>query len=92
MLYNIFVSFTGFDICLAKTYNNITEIARCLGTSSSSLKLYSRCKMAVTSSKVLWLFFVFTANKHYECPTSEYFYRIKRDDEGRLFFNYYLIS
>ena len=92
MLYNIFVSFTGFDICLAKTYNNITEIARCLGTSSSSLKLYLRCKMAVTSSKVLWLFFVFTANKHYECPTSEYFYRIKRDDEGRLFFNYYLIS
>ena len=92
MLYNIFVSFTGFDICLAKTYNKITEIARCLGTSSSSLKLYSRCKMAVTSSKVLWLFFVFTANKHYECPTSEYFYRIKRDDQGRLFFNYYLIS
>lgn len=51
MLYNIFVSFTGFDICLAKTYNNITEIARCLGTSSSSLKLYLRCKMAVTSIK-----------------------------------------
>lgn len=67
MLYNIFVSFTGFDICLAKTYNNITEIARCLGTSSSSLKLYLRCKMAVTSIKMLWLFFVFTANKHYEC-------------------------
>lgn len=63
MLYNIFVSFTGFDICLAKTYNNITEIARCLGTSSSSLKLYLRCKMAVTSIKMLWLFFVFTANK-----------------------------
>lgn len=40
MLYNIFVSFTGFDICLAKTYNNIIEIARCLGTSSSSLKLW----------------------------------------------------
>ena len=56
MLYNIFVSFTGFDICLAKTYNNITEIARCLGTSSSSLKLYLRCKMAVTSIKMLWLF------------------------------------
>ena len=56
MLYNIFVSFTGFDICLAKTYNNITEIARCLGTSSLSLKLYLRCKMAVTSIKMLWLF------------------------------------
>ena len=56
MLYNIFVSFTGFDICLAKTYNNITEIARCLGTSSSSLKPYLRCKMAVTSIKMLWLF------------------------------------
>ena len=39
-----------------KTYNNITEIARCLGTSSSSRKLYLRCKMAVTSIKMLWLF------------------------------------